>query len=275
MEKEPKRYYLEGNTYPIREELKSRGFQWDPEANQWYHTKRGVAQQAQQLVPPVPQKHYIEGAEFSDREQLKELGARWDPGSSRWYHADPEIARQAQSFVDAAHHKYFLEGDTGQVFAVKEKLKELGAQWDPDSKKWYHTDRLKAAEAQSVIEKGPDRHYIEGATYSQREMLKELGAEWDAQRSQWYHTNPQAATKAQELINEANEKATQKHYVTDAPRELSQDLKQLGLRWDPEVKQWYHGNRETATQAQELVNSKKPLSEPELKVQGSQLNHSL
>ena len=40
MDKEPKRYYLEGNTYPIREELKSRGFQWDPEANQWWHSKR-------------------------------------------------------------------------------------------------------------------------------------------------------------------------------------------------------------------------------------------
>ena len=80
MDKETKRYFLEGNTYPIREELKSRGFQWDPEANQWWHSKRAVAREAQQLVPPEPQKHYIEGAEFSDREKLKELGARWDPG---------------------------------------------------------------------------------------------------------------------------------------------------------------------------------------------------
>ncbi|MCI0718757.1 MAG: hypothetical protein L0338_07240, partial [Acidobacteria bacterium] len=218
-----------------------------------------------------PQKHYVEGAAFSDREKLKELGARWDPGSSRWYHTDPDIARQAQAFVDSAHHRYFLEGDSGQVFAVKEQLKELGAQWDPDSKKWYHTDRLKAAEAQAIIEQGPKRYYIEGSAFSQKETLKELGAEWDPQRSQWYHTNPQAAAKAQELVNEAN----QKHYVTDAPRDLTNELKELGLRWDPEAKQWYHSKPEVAAQAQQLVNSKKTLSEPELKVPGSQLDHSL
>ena len=124
----------------------------------------GVRARAQQLVPPEPQKHYIEGAEFSDRDKLKELGARWDPGSSRWYHTDPEIARQAQAFVDSAHHKYFLEGDTGQVFAVKEKLKELGAQWDPDSKKWYHQIVSKLPKHKPSSSKGPDRHYIEGVS---------------------------------------------------------------------------------------------------------------
>ena len=63
--------------------------------------------------------------------------------------------------------------------------------------------------------------------------------------------------------------------MTDAPRDLTNELKELGLRWDPEAKQWYHGKREIAAQAQELVNSKKALSEPELKVPGSQLDHSL
>jgi hypothetical protein len=63
--------------------------------------------------------------------------------------------------------------------------------------------------------------------------------------------------------------------VTDAPRDLTNELKELGLRWDPEAKQWYHSKPEVAAQAQGLVTSKKALPEPELKVPGSQLDHSL
>ena len=66
MDKEPKRYYLEGNTYPIREELKSRGFQWDPEANQWWHSKRAAAREAQQLVERRPGLDDVAGRAIED-----------------------------------------------------------------------------------------------------------------------------------------------------------------------------------------------------------------
>ena len=82
MAQEEKKYFISGNTFEVKDQLKELGCRWDAEAGQWYHTNRKVAAQAQKLVPAGPEKHIIGQAPYELKERLKELGARWDQESS-------------------------------------------------------------------------------------------------------------------------------------------------------------------------------------------------
>jgi hypothetical protein len=240
------------------------GCQWDGEAGQWYHTSKRVAEKAQQLVPVQPDKHFIEGDSYDLKDQLKQMGCRWDPESSRWYHSDRTVAEQAQKLIAEAQHKHF---PTGDAFAVKDKLKELGCEWDTETKMWYHNDKEIAAQAQAVIDQGPERHYIQGASFDQRDRLKAAGAEWDPEAKAWFHNDKNVAVQLQASLSSPSPQAEDKHYVQGAPFELKQQLKDLGCQWDPEWKQWYHTDHETAVKAQDLVNQQvqRRVSAPELK----------
>src|SRR5205809_5583379 len=50
MAQEEKKYFITGNTFEVKDQLKELGCKWDAEAGQWYHTSRKVSAQAQKLA---------------------------------------------------------------------------------------------------------------------------------------------------------------------------------------------------------------------------------
>jgi glucan-binding YG repeat protein len=110
-------------------------------------------------------------------------------------------------------------------------------------------DKEVAAQGQAVIDKGPEKHFIQGNSYRFTEQLKALDCRWDQQAKAWYHLDKEVAAKAQDLVS----RGTGKHYVTEVPYQLNEQMKQMGCRWDPEARSWYHGDASVAEQAQRLV----------------------
>ena len=47
------KYYISGNTYEFRQELKNRGCRYDPNARQWYHANKAEAEKAQALIDDI------------------------------------------------------------------------------------------------------------------------------------------------------------------------------------------------------------------------------
>src|SRR5205809_7091365 len=102
--------------------------------------------------------------------------------------------------MEREEKKHFI---TGNTFAVKDQLKELGCKWDPEAGQWYHSDRKIAAKAQKLVPAGPERHVIGPAPYDLKDRLKELGAERDEEPGQGYHSDKEAAARAQQMTGEA------------------------------------------------------------------------
>src|SRR5437773_12054100 len=109
--------------------------------------------------------------------------------------------------MEREEKKHFI---TGNTFAVREQLKELGCKWDPEAGQWYHSERKIAAKAQKLVPAEIERHTIGQAPYELKDRLKELGAKWDQESSQWYHTDKEAAARARPLITDAGHR----HYLT-------------------------------------------------------------
>jgi hypothetical protein len=50
IDQQGRRFYLRGNTYPVKDQLRDAGFKWDPDTKCWYTGKRELAEQfAKQL----------------------------------------------------------------------------------------------------------------------------------------------------------------------------------------------------------------------------------
>jgi hypothetical protein len=89
-----RRYYLRGNTRPIKGQLKEAGCHWDPEEGAWWTSKRDVAERFQREAsalpePPAPCEPSaddvaITGNTYSIRDQLRALGGRWDAARKVW-----------------------------------------------------------------------------------------------------------------------------------------------------------------------------------------------
>src|SRR5262249_2998848 len=123
-----------------------------------------------------------------------------------------------------------------------------------------------AAQAQAIVDRGPERHYIQGASFDQREQFKTAGAEWDPEAKAWFHTDKKIAEDLRTSISSSPEKS-QKHYIQGTSFELKEQLKELGCQWDAASKQWYHLDQQVAAKTQEVVDrqARKSTPAPELK----------
>lgn len=101
--------------------------------------------------------------------------------------------------------KHFI---TGNTLPVKDELKKLGCQYDPETKQWFHTDKSVAEKAQSLVPPEMEKHRIGFAPKEIVESLKETGAKWDDKG--WYHTNKAIADSAHKVIL-----ATEPRYYLD------------------------------------------------------------
>jgi glucan-binding YG repeat protein len=168
METMDKKYFITGNSYAIKDQLKELGFKWDAEAKNWYHNNETIASTAQKFVPEGPEKHFIHGNCYPFTEQLKEMECRWDPDSKAWYHLNKEIAEKAQALVSKAP-----------------EIQSNG----------------KAQDGASA-----EKHYIPEVPFELNKTLKQMGCNWDAETRCWYHSDPEIGKEANRLVLETCEK---------------------------------------------------------------------
>ena len=171
--------------------------------------------------------------------------------------------KKENSDMPDEQQRHYIEGNG---FAVRDELKALGCRFDPDKKQWYAADAEKAKEAKSVMEietsamnnakehevREP-RHYIEGNSFAVKDKLKEMGCMYDADERKWFHTDPEIAKEAQALVP----KEIKKYPIGDAPREMTDELKGMGCKWNKEIG-WYHNDQETAERARERIQEVEP-----------------
>ena len=88
---------------------------------------------------------------FSDKDEAKSLGAFWDADVRKWYVPDnlertlfekwfpgANTAYEEPKIVEDSD-KFFLDVD----FSDKDKVKKLGARWDPRARKWWTLEKDK------------------------------------------------------------------------------------------------------------------------------------
>lgn len=87
-----RRHYIVGNTYPIKDRLRTAGCKWDSERKAWWTGKAETAQQfagvesaTPSYVAPADEVYVsVSGNTYPVRDQLRELGGRWDAASKTW-----------------------------------------------------------------------------------------------------------------------------------------------------------------------------------------------
>ena len=187
------RYYLEGNTYAVRDmiaalnkdaDLPEKRIYFDPFTKKQYAINKNVHTAVQAKIPPTPkvEKLYLEGerkAIFAIREQLKAItmpmpvgkalkAFSFDKEKGQWYTYIPEALKKAQAAlaVEMKNPKYqqAAKDHTGEKhyipdvpFELNRKIQKLGCKWDPDAKCWYHTDPEKAKEANQLVAEARER----------------------------------------------------------------------------------------------------------------------
>jgi hypothetical protein len=106
-----RRHYVRGNTYPIKDELRSRGCRWDAGAKAWWTGKADVAAEivATIVAPPAAPRPEIkpgetfvavDGNTYPVKDQLRAMGGRWDGGAKVWMVPSSQ-AGAAKALVDA------------------------------------------------------------------------------------------------------------------------------------------------------------------------------
>jgi hypothetical protein len=94
---------------------------------------------------------------FPVKDSLKKLGCKWDAEARRWCHP-PGMEEEVASIVAEApalqpRAKLDTSGWvalTGSTFPVRDRLKQMGAQWNGDIKAWVIAPE-KAAAAKAII----------------------------------------------------------------------------------------------------------------------------
>ena len=235
------KHYIEGNTLPVKDQLKEMGGIWDKEKRKWFFTDKAVAEKAQAIVPASiePEKYYIGFAPKELTATLKEMGAKYD--DKGWYHTDKAVAEKAKELLPEKHYIGYAPKE------LSDSLKEIGAKYD--NKGWYHTSKAVADSAHKLVLASQPRFYLAGDTLTVKNQLKEMGCKWDEHHRQMYHTDKAVAEKAQNIVPE-------KHYIGSAPKELSATLKEMGAKWDSGG--WYHTDKAVAEKARQKILEVEP-----------------
>jgi len=212
------------------------------------------------------------------------LRLQWDEEIG-WHTTDPEKAKAAHAKILEQHPRYYFEGNT---YAVKDKIAALNKDadspekriyFDPYTRKQYAITANVHAAVQAQIPQKREKLYLEGdgkAIYAINAQLKEMrttrpdGKEikalfFDIDNKKWYAYDPEALKKAQaalaaEMKNPRYQQAakdhnntSEKHYIPDVPFELNKKIKEIGGKWDPDAKCFYHTDPEKAKEANRLV----------------------
>lgn len=126
-------------------------------------------------------------------------------------------------------------------FDMKDEVKQLGAKWDKDSKKWYITEEMDAAPFQKF---NSPKSFLE-VPFEMKDEVKSLGAKWDSDSKKWYITDEMDSAPFQKFF---------RVYLT-VPFAEKDEVKGLGARWDKEKSQWYVSSGAAMTQFQKWANT--------------------
>jgi hypothetical protein len=109
IEKQGRRYYLVGNTYPVKDSLRDAGAHWDRDRGAWWTSKSDVAEQFAARATEIAQQREaaatetqvaIEGNTYPVRDQLRAMGGRWDAARKVWM-VPASRADEARALVPA------------------------------------------------------------------------------------------------------------------------------------------------------------------------------
>lgn len=118
IEKQGRRYYLVGNTYPVKDALRSAGAHWDRDRGAWWTSKSDVAERFAAAAAAKAEaraqvanetKIAIEGNTYPVRDQLRDLGGSWDGARKVWMVPESQAAR-ARELVASAPKRSFRRG---------------------------------------------------------------------------------------------------------------------------------------------------------------------
>ena len=250
MENEEKKYFITGNTFVSKTSSKSLAANGTPTRDSVVPLRSERSRPRRQKLVPAGALKDTSSARLPIelKDQLKELGAKWDPESRPVVSHRQRSRRQGQQ-PDRRCRQTPLPDR--MAHDVKDQLKALGCQWDGDCKAVVpHGQRKWPARAQAVVDKGPEKHFIQGNCYPFTEQLKALDCRWDPEAKAWYHLDKEVAAKAQDLVSNGHRKAL---HTTKCPIKLNEQLKQMGCRWDPEARSWYHSDPAVGRASSTLV----------------------
>ena len=188
LEQQP-RYYLEGNTYAVKDMIATINKEadspegkifYDPLVKKRYAISLEVHEAVQANIPAEPEKrreaelrHYLTGESLAVKDQLKELGCRWDAKKQQWYAPGEVIAVQAQAVIDNNGRHYI----PNVPFNLNEKVREMGCQWDSREKCWFHVDPAKAQEIERLANAELERSPNHGRQSVVQAVVKEVAHE--------------------------------------------------------------------------------------------------
>ncbi|MDR1083351.1 MAG: DUF5710 domain-containing protein [Deltaproteobacteria bacterium] len=204
---------------------------------------------------------------FEERAKAKVSGARWDPAKKAWFVAKGLDLNGFGQWPEKNFQKVPkpipqtpLGTSLDVPFEDKDKVKELGAEWDSDNKVWYVPEGLETDKFEQWAVKPPAPALktvpavvpgtILKVPFEEKEAARELGAKWDPDSKVWYvpegletdkferwavkesaRTAPAGAQpkeKLQKLIDEAVDKGSN-------VIQLCQHLKDNGVEVRPNV----------------------------------------
>jgi hypothetical protein len=216
------------------------------------------------------------------------LGLQWNEKIG-WRTKDPEKAKAAHAKILETNPRYYLEGNT---YAVRDIIKAWNKKtdspegkifYDPYNKKQYAVNPEVREAVQAKIPQNREKLYLEGddrAIYAIREQLKAItmpgsgGKElktfsYDKQNEKWYTYELEALKRAQAALDAEMKKPRyrepqtvkdhnpanngEKHFIPNVPFELNKAMRELGCKWDPDAKSWYHTDSEKAKEAERLL----------------------
>ena len=159
------------------------------------------------------------------------LGLQWNEEIG-WHTKDPEKAKAARAIILENQPRYYLEGDTYAARDLIAKTNKAADSpegkifYDPYVKKRYAISLETHEAVQAQIPAKPEKKITDSAP-------NELSG----------------ASKAQEHTNTGG-----KYYIPNVPFELNKQMRELGCKWDPDAKSWYHTDPIKAKEAERLVN---------------------
>jgi hypothetical protein len=97
IEKTGRRYYLRGNTYPVKDALRAAGGHWDAAEKAWWTSNQEVAErfagaateaaakvEAVKAATAGEAKVPVNGNTYPVRDQLRAMGGEWDAAAKVW-----------------------------------------------------------------------------------------------------------------------------------------------------------------------------------------------
>lgn len=171
IEKAGRRYYITGDTYSLREPLKSAGCHWDAERRAWWTSKLDVAEQF--AATDSPAKAPSAEARAEDPDQIRLVGKGRYKGRIyyiRWMGATRKGTRAARLVTLDAKLDFWADLDQVEIVKEYRPREERGQYGRPTGRMEYTTlggirdyiARMKHDDPQGVGRGVPNGYYMRG-----------------------------------------------------------------------------------------------------------------